>query len=173
MSGHNIPIHSIALNFDFKDWKIYFTCFKYYCNTKIEKQNFELIWVMPKQNEPSLDLRKSIVDAYRAGEGFKKLSKRFNVSINVARCIVKKFKVTKILETKTGRGRKRKISKSIKRKLVWAVSKNPGVTVRTLVSDAASSGVTVSKKLITPALHINELQTYRPRKTPLLQRRHL
>ena len=128
---------------------------------------------MPKQKEISLDLRKRIVDAYKAGEGYKKLSKRFNVSKNGVRSIAKKFEATKMLVNKTGRGRKRKISKKLERKLVRNVNKNPRVTAATLVSDAAKSGITVSKKTVTRALHRNGLHAHRPRKTPLLKKRHL
>lgn len=128
---------------------------------------------MPKQKEISLDLRKRIVDAYKSGEGYKKLSKRFNVSKTGVRSIVKKFEATKMLVNKTGRGRKRKISKMLERKLVRTATKNPRVTAGTLVSDAAKSGVTISKKTVARVLHRNGLHAHRPRKTPLLKKRHL
>lgn len=47
---------------------------------------------MPKAKEISLDLRKRIVDAHNAGEGYTKLSKHFQVSRTGVRSIIKKFK---------------------------------------------------------------------------------
>ena len=52
---------------------------------------------MPNRKELSLDLRKRIVEAYKAGEGYKKVAKRFNVSKSGVRRIVKKFEKTEIL----------------------------------------------------------------------------
>ena len=128
---------------------------------------------MPNRKELSLDLRKQIVEAYKAGEGYKKVAKRFNVSKSGVQRIVKKFEKTETLVNKSGRGRKRKISKILERKLVREASKNPRVTADTLVNDAATSGVNVSKKTVTRALQQNGLQAYRPRKTPFLKKRHL
>ena len=58
---------------------------------------------MPKLKEISLDLRKRIVDAHKAGEGYKKLAKQFNVSKNGVINIVKKFEATRMLINKHGR----------------------------------------------------------------------
>lgn len=81
------------------------------------------------------------------------------------RCFIKKFEETHTVENKTGRGRKRKISKTLKRKLVREVSKDPRTTAKTLVNDLAKSGIDVSTKMVTKALHRNGLRDCRPRKT--------
>ena len=49
----------------------------------------------------------------------------------------------------SGRGRKAKISKTLERKLVRDVSKNPRTTARSLVNDLAKSGFEVSEKTVT------------------------
>lgn len=128
---------------------------------------------MPNRKEISLDVRKRIVEAYKAGEGYKKVSKRFNVSRSGVRRIIKKFQGTELLVNKSGRGRKRKMSKILERKLVREAKKNPRVTADKLVNDASKSGVNVSCNTITRALRRNGLKAYRPRKTPLLKKRHL
>ena len=53
------------------------------------------------------------------------------------------------------------------------MSKNPRTTAKSLVNDLAKSGFEVSEKTIIRALHRNGLRGYRPRRTPLLQKRHL
>ena len=92
---------------------------------------------MPTTKEISLDLRKRIVDAHKAGEGYTKLSQRFQVSRTGVRSIIKEFKESHTVQDKPGRGRKRKISKTLarERKLVRDVSKDPRTTVKTPVND--------------------------------------
>lgn len=128
---------------------------------------------MTKTKEISLDLRKRIVEAHKEGEGYTCLSKRFQVSRSAVRSIIKKFNEIHTVENMTGRGRKRKISKTLERKLVREVSKDPRTTAKTLVNDLAKSGINVSAKTVTRALHRSELKGCRPRKTPLLKKRHL
>lgn len=128
---------------------------------------------MPKTKEISLDLRQRIIDAHNTGEGYTKLSKHFQVSRTGVRCIIRKFKESHKVQNMPGRGRKRKISKTLERKLVRDVSKGPRTTAKTLANDLATSGIIVSKKTITRALHRNQLRGCRPRKTPLLKKRHL
>lgn len=128
---------------------------------------------MPKLKEISLDLRKRIVNAHKAGEGYTSISKRFQVSRTGVRGIIQKFKETNTVQNKTGRGRKRIISKTLERKLARDVSKDPRTTAKALVNDLTKSGIEVSEKTVTRALHRNGLRGCRPRKTPLLQKRHL
>ena len=77
-----------------------------------------------------------------------------------------KLKEISLKPLKIGRGRKCKISKVLKRELLRTANKKPRVIA--LVSGAANSGVTVSKKTVAQALHRNGLHAHRPRKTPLL-----
>lgn len=128
---------------------------------------------MAKRKEISADLRRRIVDAHEAGEGYTTISKRFQVSRSGVRRIVQAFKETGSVQNKIGRGRKRKISAALERKLARNVSKDPTTTAKALVNECAMSGVEVSKHTVARALHRNGLRGCRPRKTPLLQKRHL
>lgn len=128
---------------------------------------------MPKTKEISLDLRKRIIDAHKAGEGYTKLSKRFKVSRTGVRGIIQRYKDSHTLQNKPGRGRKRKISERLERQLVRNMSRDPRLTVKTLVNDLATRGIIVSRKTISRALHRNGLRGCRPRKAPLLKKRHL
>lgn len=128
---------------------------------------------MSKTKEVSLDLRKRTVYAYKAGERYPKLSQCLQVSRSGVRSVIKKFKESHTGQNKSGRGRKRNISKTLERKLVRGVSKDPRTTTDTRVNDLTKSGIVVSKKAVTGALHRNGLRHCRPRKTLLLQMRHL
>ena len=128
---------------------------------------------MARAKEFSLDLRKRIVNTHCKGEGYTNLSKHFQVSRTAVRGIIKKFKESSVIQSLSGRGRKAKISKTLERKLVCDVSKNPRTTAKSLVNDLAKSGFEVSEKTVTRALHRNGLRGYRPRRTLLLQKRHL
>lgn len=128
---------------------------------------------MPKSKEISLDLRQKIVDLHHQGEGYTAISKRFMVSRTAVRCIIAKYKETKSVKNKPGRGRKRKISKTLERKIIRDVNKNPRTSAKTIVAELASSGLDVSRKTVVRALHRGGLKGHRPRKTPLLSRRHV
>ena len=79
---------------------------------------------MARAKEFSLDLRKRIVNAHCKGEGYTKLSKRFQVSRTAVKGVIKKFKESSIVQNLSGRGRKAKISKILERRLVRDVSKS-------------------------------------------------
>ena len=89
------------------------------------------------------------------------------------RSIIKKFMDINTVQNKSGRGRKRKISKSLERKLVRDVTKDPRTTAKTLMYELAKSGLEVSRKAVSRTLNRNGLHGCRPRKTPLLKKRHL
>ena len=95
------------------------------------------------------------------------------MSRTAVRGITKKFKESSVIRILSGRGRKAKISKTLERKLVRDVSKNPRITAKSLVNDLAKPGFEVSEKTVTRALHRNGLRGYRPTRTPQLQKRHL
>lgn len=90
-------------------------------------------------------------------EGYTKLSQHFQVSRTGVRGIIKKFKESHTVQNKPGPRRKQKISKTLERKLVRNMSKDPRTTAKKLVNDLAKLGIAVSKKTITGALHRNGL----------------
>ena len=114
-----------------------------------------------------------IVDAYKAGEGYSAISKRFAVSRTAVKSIIAKVKETHSVKNKVGRGRKRKISQFLERKIVREVQKNQRTTTKMIVKDLANSEVDVSRSTVKRVLHRNALRDCRPRKTPLLKKRHL
>uniref|UniRef100_A0A3Q2VWR3 Sleeping Beauty transposase HTH domain-containing protein n=1 Tax=Haplochromis burtoni TaxID=8153 RepID=A0A3Q2VWR3_HAPBU len=99
-----------------------------------------------------LELRKKIVEARYKGQGYIAISKQFTVSRNAVCCIIAKYKETNSVRNKPGRGRKHKISRTLERKIVKDVSKEPRTS---------ASGVDVSRN------------THRPRISPLLKEQHI
>lgn len=89
---------------------------------------------MPKTKDISLDSRKRVVDTHKAENRYIKLSQCFQVSRTEIRCI--KIK-SHIVQNTPGRGRKYKISKTLERKLVRNVSKDPRTTSETMVQHLA------------------------------------
>lgn len=128
---------------------------------------------MPKTKEISLELRQKIVEAHDKGQGYTTISKRFTVSRTAVRCIIAKYKETNSVKNKPGRGRKCKITRTLERKIVRDVRKEPRTSAKVIVADLASSGVCVSRHTVVRALHRGGLRGYRPRRTPLLKHRHI
>lgn len=73
------------------------------------------------------------------------ISQRFQVSRTVVRSVIKKFKKSDTVQNKPGRGTKKKISKSLERKLMRDVSKDPRTTGKTKMNDLAKSPIVVSR----------------------------
>uniref|UniRef100_A0A3Q4N943 Transposase Tc1-like domain-containing protein n=1 Tax=Neolamprologus brichardi TaxID=32507 RepID=A0A3Q4N943_NEOBR len=107
---------------------------------------------MPKTKEIILELKKKIVEARDKGQGYIAISKQFTVSRNAVCCI---------------------IAKTLERKIVKDVSKEPRTSAKTIVADLASSGVDVSRNTVVTALHCGGLQQHRRRTSPLLKEQHI
>ena len=65
---------------------------------------------MGMSKELSNDLNTKMIRQYELGEGYKKLSKRFEVSVSTVRNVVRKWKATGTVLVKERCGRPRKIS---------------------------------------------------------------
>ena len=64
---------------------------------------------MEISKELSNDLKTKMMRQYELGEGYKKLSKRFEVSVSTARNVVRKWKATVTVLVKERCGRPRQI----------------------------------------------------------------
>ncbi len=78
---------------------------------------------MAKTTEISKCLRMKIVKAYKEGDGYTTLSKRFEVSRTAVWYIIKKYDEIYTIENHPRTGRKRKISPWLERKIVKDVNK--------------------------------------------------
>ena len=125
-----------------------------------------------ERKELSEDLRERIVASYYEGNGYKKLGKLFNTPVSTVKNIIKKFKEFGTVKNLGKRGRHKKITPQLERRLVRQVNNNPFTTVKALKKASLDVGVEVSSSTIRNCLHENGLHGRRPRKTPLLKKRH-
>ena len=83
---------------------------------------------MGKAKELSKDLREKVVELYKTGKGYKKISKELRMPISSVQTLIKKWKMRGSVETKPQTGRPTKISATTDRKIVWNAKKNPQIT---------------------------------------------
>ena len=83
---------------------------------------------MGKAKELSKDLREKIVELYKTGKGYKKISKELRMPISSVQTLIKKWKMRDSVETKPRSGRPTKISATTARKIVRDAKKNPQIT---------------------------------------------
>ena len=128
---------------------------------------------MTKKKELSEDLRQHLVHAHNEGEGYKAISKQYDVPVATVQSLIKKHKKFNAITYLSGRGRKCKVSTKLARKICREVSNHPRTTTKALVENLDQAGVKVSWSTIEQVLHHGGLHGRRPRKTPLLRKRHL
>ena len=83
---------------------------------------------MGKAKELSKDLREKIVELYKTGKGYKKISKELRMPISSVQTLIKKWKMRDSVETKPRSGRPTKISATTARVIVRDAKKNPRIT---------------------------------------------
>ncbi|KAI4873355.1 hypothetical protein NFI96_015961 [Prochilodus magdalenae] len=88
----------------------------------------------------SNDLKTKIVHRHGLGEGYRKLSQRFQLSVSTVRNIVRKWKTTGTVQVKARSGRPRKISNKQKRRMLRTVRVNPQTSTKDLQHDLAADG---------------------------------
>lgn len=127
---------------------------------------------MPRSKELSERLRNTVVDTYKGGSGYKKISKQLGVHISTVRKIISKWKECKSTKNLPRMGRPPKISNRTGRKLVQEATKNPRLTSRELQEQLAESGIHVHTSTICRHLNEDGLSARVPRKKPLLTKKH-
>uniref|UniRef100_A0A3Q2PWK9 Tc1-like transposase DDE domain-containing protein n=1 Tax=Fundulus heteroclitus TaxID=8078 RepID=A0A3Q2PWK9_FUNHE len=127
---------------------------------------------MGTSKQLSNDRKTKIVQHSHSGEGYKKLSQRFKLSVSTVRNIVRKWKTTGTVLVKPRSGRPRKISERQRRSMVRMVKDNPQTTSTDLQHHLAADGVTVHRSTIQRTLHQERLYGRVMRQKPFLQARH-
>lgn len=120
----------------------------------------------------SEDLRSKIVEKYQQSQGYKTISRDLEVPLSTVRDIIKKFITHGTVANLPGRGQKRKIDKRMQRRTARMVDKHPQSTSIQIQAVLQTQGAKVSARTIRRDL--NEMKRYgrRPRRTPLLTKRH-
>ena len=127
---------------------------------------------MPRSRELSERLRRSIVDAHISGEGYRVISKRFNVHISTVRQIVNKWKAEGTVLSLNRTGLPRKIRDKSKRKLAGKVAADPRLTSKDLQETLAAANIHCLRSTIRRALNDSGIHGRVARKKPLLSKKH-
>ncbi|CAL1591304.1 unnamed protein product [Knipowitschia caucasica] len=117
--------------------------------------------VSNRQLPESLKLK--MIDAHKAGEGYKKIAKRLQVPIPSVRNVIKKWQLTGTVEVKERSGRPRKITDIMVHNIVTKASQNPYLTVKAMQEELAQTGVvvhcsTIKRYLYKHGVHGKSLQ---------------
>lgn len=127
---------------------------------------------MGKAKELSKDLREKVIQLYKSGKGYKKISKDLSMPISTVQSLIKKWKIRGSVDTKPRSGRPTKISATTARKIVRDVKKNPQTTSGDLQASLQKSGVAVSRSTIRRHLKKTGLHGRIARRKPLLRQCH-
>ncbi|KAJ8353635.1 hypothetical protein SKAU_G00212020 [Synaphobranchus kaupii] len=117
-------------------------------------------------------LKIKIIDAHKAGEGYKKMAKCIQVAVSSVRNIIKKWQLTGSVEVKLRSGRPRKLSERTTRRIVRKANQNPRLTAKDLQEDLAGFGVVVHCSTVQQHLHKYDLHGRVMRRKPFLRPHH-
>ncbi|KAI4877527.1 hypothetical protein NFI96_003613, partial [Prochilodus magdalenae] len=127
---------------------------------------------MAKTKELTKDMRLCIVAAHKSGKGYKAISKCFQVPVATVQSIIKKYKKFRTVENLRRCGREPKVTPVLARRIVREVKKNPRITTKAILVNLDSAGGDISRQTVQRTLHTAGFHGRRPRRTPLLQKRH-
>ena len=117
-------------------------------------------------------LNNQIIDAHKAGEGYKNVAKCFQVAVSSDRNVIKKWQLTETVEIKVRSGRWRKLSERIARWIARKANKNPCLTAKDLQKDLADPGVVVHCSTMQRHLNKYDLHGRVIRRKPFLRPSH-
>lgn len=122
---------------------------------------------MARSKELSEDLPSRIVDLYKAGKGYKTISKSLAVHQSTVREIVYKWREFGTVASLPRSGRSPKMTTS-QRTILREVKKNPRVSAKDLQKSLAQSNISVCTSTICKTLAKNGVHGKTPRRKPLL-----
>ena len=114
--------------------------------------------------------REKVIELYKTGEGYKKISKELRMPISHVQTLIKKWKMRDSFETKPWSGRSTKLSSTTARKIVRDAKKNPQMTTAEIQDFLTKSGVDVSQCTI--RRHCMGLHGHVVIRKPLLRQCH-
>ena len=128
---------------------------------------------MGKTKELSKNIRDAIVDLYKAGMGYKKISKQLGEKLITVGAIIRKWKKDKVTANLPRSGAPRKISPRGISMMMRKVRDQPSTTQEELVNDLKAVGTTVTKRTIHNTLHGEGFKSCCTRKVPLPMKAHV
>ena len=87
------------------------------------------------------DLKMKIIVTHKAGEGYKKIAKHFQVAVSSGQSVIKKSQLTGMAEVKLRAGRRRKLSERTAHRISRKPNQTPRLTAKDVQEDLADSGV--------------------------------
>ena len=119
-----------------------------------------------KTKELSKLVRDKVVEKYRSGLGYKKISETLNISHQPLFKKLKEYGTTTHLPRE---GRAPKLTDQARRALIREATKSPKITLKELQSSTAEIGVSVHRTTLSRTLHRAGLYGRVARQKPLLE----
>uniref|UniRef100_A0AAY5K3S6 Transposase Tc1-like domain-containing protein n=1 Tax=Esox lucius TaxID=8010 RepID=A0AAY5K3S6_ESOLU len=126
---------------------------------------------MPRGKEISEDIRTEVVRAHQSGEGYTKISKKFDLHQSTVRQIIYKWREFNMTATLPRSGRPSKITPRATRKIINQVNANPNITSGDLQTSLAASQVIVHASTIRRTLNRHGIHGRVARKKPLMSKK--
>ena len=127
---------------------------------------------MGKAKELSKDLREKVIQLYKTGKEFKKISKELRMPRSTVKTLIKKWRERDSVETKPRSGRPTKISAPTARTIVRDAKKNPQITSAEIQDSLKKIGVDVSRSTIRRLLKKHGLHGRVARRKTFLRKCH-
>uniref|UniRef100_A0A3B4TRY4 Transposase Tc1-like domain-containing protein n=1 Tax=Seriola dumerili TaxID=41447 RepID=A0A3B4TRY4_SERDU len=127
---------------------------------------------MPRGKEISEDMKKSVVTAHQSGDGYKTISKRFQLNPSTVRQIIYKWRAFNMTATLPRSGRPSKLSPRATRKIISQVKANPHITSTELQTSLVASGTNVHASTIRRKLNSHGIHGRVARRKPLLSKKN-
>ena len=125
-----------------------------------------------KSKEHTKQVRDKVVEKFKAGLGYKKISQALNISRSTVQSIIKKWKEYGTTANLPRHGRPPKLTCRTRRALIRDAAKTPMVTLEELQRSTAQVGESVHRTTISRALHKSGLYGRVARRKPLLKESH-
>lgn len=132
-----------------------------------------LMCTMARSKELSEDLRSRIVDLYKAGKGYKTISKSLDVHQSTVREVVYKWREFGTVASLPRSGRPPKMTPRVQRRILREVKKNPRVSAKDLQKSLAQSNISVHTSTICKTMAKNGVHGRTPRRKPLLSKKNI
>ena len=113
-----------------------------------------------------------IVKLWKDEESYRNILSNMNISFTMINSFIVRFKRHNTVENKKRTGAPRKISPRLSIRLGLPINQNTMVTCEELQEDLRSSGCSETKHTISNEMLWNGLKSRRPKKIPLLLKRH-
>src|SRR4029434_9383500 len=110
-----------------------------------------------KTKDHSKQLREKVIEKYKSGEGYKKMSKALNILWSSVKSIIKKLKEYCTCVNLLRAGCPHKLSDRARRRLVREATKTPMTTLKELQASAAEMGETLHTTTFARVLHQSKL----------------